>query len=233
MISNLDSIDNIYVAVADDHTLFRKGLIALVNNFSNSEEEKNFEVTVEAANGDELIADLAKISEEKFPDVLLLDHNMPGIKGVDLIPQLKEIHHDLRVILVSQHTEKPIIIHAMKNGAAGYLVKEAEPEEVNRAISSVRDQGYYFNEILSQALVSDLTKKQSIKKDPSDPNLLKPHELKTLEYLCQGLKAAEIGKKCFLSGRTIENHILTMRQKTNTPTNTGLVAWAFRNGWVE
>jgi len=212
--------EKLKIAIADDHPLFRQGMKAML------ELEGSFEVPFMAKNNDDLIQQL---KAGATADILILDIRMPGKSGIEILPRLVK-DFGLKVLMISMYGESSYILNAMKRGACGYLEKEAENEEVFRALKSVHETDYYLNEEMTKLVMKGLTQRHSLRYETKPIN---PQELETLEYICMGYSAKEIGKLVWKSHRTIEGLRRAMFKKTGTKNIATLVAWAFREGIVE
>src|SRR5215831_19507589 len=122
-------------AIAEDHPTFRKGIIATLAD------NPEFKLVLEAENGKELLDGLAK----NKPDVILLDIKMPEMDGIEATSQIRKMNEDVKIIIISMFDDDKYVIHLMEIGANGYLLKNAEPEEIKTAIFTAYENGYYFN----------------------------------------------------------------------------------------
>lgn len=213
-------MEKIKLVIADDHNLFRKGMVAMLNQIPD------FQLVGEAANGKELLDLLAKTQA----DIALLDLQMPVMDGVETTEHIHTQFPDLKVIIVSMHEEDRFIIHLLEKGVNGYLLKDSEPGEVENAIRRVMIDGYYYSDFVSKALHRKLVTRAS----PPPPTFnnkihLSTREREVLQYLCEGLSTLEISQKLFVSPRTVEGHRLRLLEKTTTRNTAGLVAYAFKN----
>src|SRR4051812_30823931 len=168
----------IRVALADDHTMFRKGIVGLLRSSGK------FEVVAEAGNGSELIEMIAALDQQ--PDVCLLDVNMPVLDGYDTLIALKKKYPDMKFLALTMYDHEFIIIKMLRNGANGYLLKEDDPDELKRAIEYIYHKDFYHSELVSGRLISIL--KQGV-----DYNqvLLTSNEQLFLEYCCTELTYKE------------------------------------------
>lgn len=213
----------IKIALVDDHTMFRKGLRALL------EESDEMQVVLEAGNGQEFLDALA----EAAVDLVLLDLDMPVMDGMKTLEVVKADHPDLKVIILSMHQDEPMILHLMRSGAHGYLIKESEPEEVELAIHSVMESGFYFNDKVSRIMLAGLVKKQVVKPRLRGGVELTRREMEVLREVCLGLTNAEIADKLFLSPRTVEGHRKNILEKTGARNTAAMVIYAIKQGWID
>lgn len=210
------------LAIADDHELFRKGFISMLSGVPD------FEFVLEAANGQEL---LDKIGDHP-PDIVLMDLQMPVMDGMQATEILLEKYPDVKVIVVSMYDEDRFIIHMLEKGVQGYLLKDTSPDEVEKAIRRVAEEGFYYSDFVSRAMhrkmVSRLPNKQPF--FPNATNVgLSNREQEVLQLLCDGLSTSEISDKLFISSRTVEGHRLRILEKTGTKNTAAAVAFAYKN----
>ncbi len=215
--------DNIFVGIAEDQSLFRECLVSLLNCF------EGIKVNVEAANGAELLERLYLAAPT--PHVVLLDLTMPVMNGLDTTRQLKKLFPDIKIIILSVHSEERHIVHMVGEGVNGYLVKNSELSEVVDAVKAVESKGFYFNESVLRAIHAGMNHKQEKNYDPKSP--LTPREREILEYICQEYTTQEIADKLFLSVRTVDGHRNNLLEKTGSRNTAGLVIYAVRNNLLE
>jgi DNA-binding NarL/FixJ family response regulator len=209
----------INVIITDDHKLFRKGIIALLEDFDFIGE------TNEASNGAELLALLAKI--KTLPDVVLLDLRMPVMDGVEAHKQIRKLYPEIKVIILTMEDDEQYILHLISEGVNGYLLKNADPDEMEKAILKVVENGYYFSENISTLVVKGM-----VKKDTSEavPNLdFNERELQILELICKEFTASEIAEELNLSVRTVEGYRQKLIDKAGVKNVAGLVIFAVKN----
>ncbi|GHE67805.1 MULTISPECIES: response regulator transcription factor [Roseivirga] len=213
----------IRVAIADDHKLFREGLRFLMDQMDN------LEVVFEASNGRELLETIA----EHQTDVLLLDLDMPEVDGLEALKQLRPIQPDLGIIILTMHSDAKMVAYLMELGANSYLLKDTSPEEFQKAITSVVEEGFYFNKMVSQAMLGGL--KGQVKKKPSlgYRESLTSREIEVLELICQEYTAKEIAEKLFISHRTVEGHRKNLIDKLGVKNTAGLIVKAIKEDLVQ
>lgn len=220
------SEDTIHVAIAEDQRLFRECLVSLLNGF------ERIKVNVEVANGKELLANLYVVAPT--PQVVLLDLTMPEMNGLETTRQLKKLFPDIKIIILSVHSEERHIVHMVSEGVNGYLVKNAELSEVVQAVNSVHEKGFYFNEAMLRAIHMGMANKHEKSYNPNSP--LTAREKEILELICQEHTTQEIAEKLFLSVRTVDRHRNNLLEKTGARNTAGLVIYALRHdlfkfGW--
>jgi DNA-binding NarL/FixJ family response regulator len=206
--------------VADDHTLFREGLVRLLDM------QPTIEVAVQAANGAEL---LEKISQQSV-DVVLMDIDMPVMGGVAATRRIVEEGLDTKVIALSMHGNREFYFEMVAEGAKGFLLKSSELHEVVTAIESVCEGGSYFSQELLQMLVSQLRPANALGQE-GEP--LSERETEVLIEICRGYSNQEIADKLFISKRTVDKHRANILEKTGCRNTANLVYFAIKHKLIE
>ncbi|WP_435353885.1 response regulator [Emticicia sp. SJ17W-69] len=213
-------MSKIQIAVVDDHSLFRKGMISILQQVID------FEVVMEATNGQEF---LDKLPTQAI-DVVLMDLQMPVLDGIKTTEIVRAKYPETKVLILSMHDEDQFVLHLMEIGANGYLLKDTDPEEVEKAIRKVYETDIYFSDFVSKIMLRKMNRKtQQENKIFNYKTDLSERELQVLKYICEGLTTAEIGDIVALSPRTVEGHRLRMMEKLGLKNTAGLVAFAIRN----
>lgn len=214
----------IRVMIADDHRLFRTGMVAVLK------EIKGITVINEAGNGKEL---LTKLIHEQ-PDVILMDIKMPEMDGIEATEIVINRYPDVKVIMLTMHDDEQFITHMVDLGAHGYLLKNADVTELELAIHKVMKQGYYFNDKVSEVLLTSLIgKKAKMDKKKKNGLNLSKREHEVLQLICEGFTNSEIAEKLFLSTRTVEGYRYKLCDKVGVKNTAGLVRYAIKNGLVD
>lgn len=216
----MGKVDKLRVLVTDDHTLFRKGTMMLVNNFDEVSEVND------ASNGKEALDELSKNTY----DILLLDLDMPVLDGWETSKKVISQFPHVKIIMISMHESLQTISDLIEIGVHSYLLKSAEPEEVHKAIISVINNDFYYNQLVSQALHKKIQKDGIEKKSIPSKADISARETEVLQLICQELTMKEIGEKLFISEQTIHTHRKNLMKKTKAKNAVGLVKFAFQNG---
>lgn len=214
-------IKNIQVGVADDHTLLRTALARLINSF------ENYKVIFEAGNGQEV---KDKLTKHVIPDIMLLDVNMPEIDGYETAKWIYKNYPQVKVLALSMFSDEAIIIRMLRLGAKGYIMKNAEPEELKLALDSVLQKDFYLSELISGKIISGLHKDMD---NPHEPVSLTEKEKEFLKWVCSELTYKDIAAKMFVSPRTVDDYRNSLFEKLNVKTRVGLVIFAIKHGMVE
>ena len=215
----------IKLALVDDHSLFRRGIASILGQVAD------FDLVLEASNGQEFIDKIPR----RMPDVVLLDLQMPILDGTATAEYLREHFPLIKIIILTMHDEDRMVVHLLEKGVSGYLLKDSDPGEVEKAIRRVMTDGVYLNDFVSRAMLRKMTNKTTTVKQSMLYNskiLLSEREKEVLKLICEGLSTLEISDKIFLSPRTVEGHRLRILEKTGTKNTAGMVAYAFKNELV-
>jgi len=194
------------VVIADDHALFREGLKRILSL------EKNVLVVGEASRGDEVI----KVVERTKPDVLLLDLKMPKGDPVQTLLELGERNPAIRVLILTAFSEEENILNAAKGGARGYLLKGVSSSTLLQAIKTVHAGGVWIDKEVPAAEAFEEIVRQSAKRpEPVNETIksLTKRELEILRLVAEGLTNDEIGKKIFISEKTVKTHLTNIFDK--------------------
>jgi DNA-binding NarL/FixJ family response regulator len=210
-----------HIALVDDHTLLRNGLAALVGSF------EGYSVLFEAGNGKEFIEQLKTYPA---PDIVLLDITMPEMNGLETAGWLKKNLPGVKILVLSVMDVDSIIISMLKKGARGYILKDSKPAVFREALDSIRDTGFYINELVSNKMLNYVIQKDGILQETSLVSELTENELTFLQLACTEMTYKEIARKMKLSPRTIDGYRDELLKKLNVQSRIGLVIFAIKNG---
>lgn len=209
----------IKVMVVDDHELVRTGVARILND------APGIRVVGEAASGEEALS----IAEQKQPDVLLMDISMPGIGGLEATRKLVQSHAQLRIIVVSVHSEEPFPSRTMAAGASGYLTKGCAVDEIIAAIKAVHAGDRYIG--------ADVAQKMALKMTPggelSPFDALSPREMQVMLMLTQGLRLQVISDKLCLSPKTVSTYRHRLYEKLGVASDVDLARLAMSYGLID
>ncbi len=207
------------IVLADDHDVVRRGLQFIL------ETESDFEVVGEAADGLETV----RIVEQLQPDVLVVDVMMPGLSGLEVSRRVAEIAPRTNVVVVSMYANEAYVMEAIQSGAKAYVLKNSTQDELIPAVRKAAIGRRYISEALADTIEAYMKKaKDGIVSDSYE--MLSNREREVLHLAAEGLTNAEIGKRLFLSPRTIEDHRSSMMHKLGLRTHVDLVRYALRRG---
>jgi len=209
------------VLLADDHRLVRAGIRSLL------EELDNVEVVAEAGDGRETL-DLIR---DTNPNVALVDVAMKGLNGLDVVAHVTRDHPQVKVVILSMHTNEEYVLQALKNGAAGYLIKDAATEELRLALQAVGKGETYLSPVISKGVVDNLIALSS-GDNPEAPSLLTPRQREILQLIAEGKSTKEIAAVLGVSVKTVETHRTQLMNRLDIHDIAGLVRYAIRTGLV-
>lgn len=216
-------MDQIRVGIADDHKIFRKGVILSLRQYTN------ISFVLEAENGEELIEKLAV----EQPDVVLMDLRMPGKDGIDTTKEVSRRFPDIKILILTMYEDERFVSHLMENGANGYLLKNADPVEIKKAILEVMVRGYYLNNFVNRVLLKKSTAKNKIIPSLNSEIVLSDKEKEVIQLLCMEYTASEIAQKMEISTRTVESIKDRLMERFGTKNTAGLVFFAVKNNLID
>ena len=210
----------IRVVIADDHVLFRAGVRGLLRSFGG------IEVVGEAADGHEAVA----LAAAQRPGVLLMDIGMPGLNGIDALARVRAVLPTLQVIILSMHTGEEHVMRALKAGAAGYLLKSAQPDELERAVRQVARGEPYLSPAVSKHVVQSYARGGQ---GGTALERLTPRQREVLQLIAEGYTTKAIAARLKISVKTVETHRAQLMERLEIRDVVGLVRFALRRGLVD
>jgi len=213
------------LALVDDHTLFRKGLISLIEMVGNQ-----YSILFEADNGIDL---QQKIKKDNPPDIILMDINMPGMDGFASVGWLNENYPLIKILVVSMIEKEETIVKMLKLGVKGYLCKDVEPKELGEALNAIINKGFYYTDFITGKLVHSLQNGQEVSAKNNALNLMNDREKDFLQLACSEYTYNEIAAKMFLSPKTIDGYRNSLFEKLNVKSRVGLALFAVKHGLVQ
>lgn len=209
------------IVVADDHHVVRQGLRTLL------EAEPGFRIIGEAGDG----LEAARLVERLKPDVLVLDLMMPGLNGLEVTRQVNKCSPQTRVVVLSMYANEPYVMEALRHGAAGYVLKEANTTELVQAVREVANGRRYLSPPLSERAIEAYVKKaKAVALDPYET--LTTREREVLHLAAQGYSNTKIGVRLSVSPRTVETHRANVTRKLDLHKQTDLIRYALRRGII-
>lgn len=212
--------DLIRVVLADDHTVVRAGLKAVLGA------AKDIEVIGEAKTGREAVA----LAERFQPDVVVMDLSMPDMDGTAATKEIVEKGLTSRVLILTMHAEEDYLVTLMQAGAAGYLVKSAADRELVDAVRAIAHGDIYVRSSAARVLAKNLTKKDPAEQDRENFGKLTQRERDVLRLVAQGYSAPEIGTKLFISPKTVDTYKQRIQEKLGLAHRSDYVQLALKLG---
>lgn len=209
----------IRLVVVDDHALFRRGLVGLLND------SPGFSVVGEACNGREALP----IIEKEAPDVVLMDVNMPEMDGIQAVEKLREMKIPVRILMltISEHEED--LLAAIRLGADGYILKNIEPEDLRKSISHVaQGEGTLSPEVTGMVLKALARQGEAANQPP-----LSDRELEVLDCLSDGFTTGQIANNLFISENTVKTHVRHILEKLEASNRTEAVSKGLQLGLIQ
>lgn len=215
----------IKVLIVDDHTLFRRGIAAVLSN------QEELEVIGEASDGLEAIEKAKELS----PELILMDLNMPRCTGLEAIQALQAERPEINVLVLTVSETEEDLFAAIKYGARGYLLKKSEPEELIHAITSIAQGGVIISPLMATKLLTEFKDLSSgIEKKPpaAQDSDLTPRESEVLQLVAQGATNKEIADSLFISENTVKTHLQNIMEKLHLANRSQAAAYAIKKGLV-
>lgn len=209
------------VLIADDHSIVRQGLRALIDG------DKDFQLVGEADNGLEAV----RLVENLKPNLLVVDLMMPGLNGLEVARQTKEISPLTRIVVLSMYSDEAYVLEALRKGATGYVLKDAQSTDLLKALHAVAGGHHYLSPPLSERAIEVYARKAGSATLDLFETLTK-REREVLQLAAEGLSQNEIAQRLAISPRTSETHRANLMRKLGLQNQTDLVRFAIRRGIV-
>jgi two-component system, NarL family, response regulator NreC len=213
---------NFRVLIADDHGIVREGLRALL--------EKSPEIAVvgEASDGREAV----RLAAELHPNIVVMDIAMPMLNGVDATSQILSRDPEIKIIILSMHSDESYILRALSAGAKGYLLKDSAEGDILPAVQTVAKGRPYFSPVIASTLLDEYLQTMKKNKVRDSYDLLTEREKDVLQLLAEGKSNKEVAALLNLSPYTIESHRTSMMQKLNLHNTAEIVLYAVRKNII-
>jgi len=212
----------IRIVIADDHAVVRQGTRSLL------EREKDLEVVGEAADGEEAV----KIVDQLNPDVAIIDIAMPKLNGVEVTRQIKPRHPSTAVLILTAYDDDEYIFALLEAGAAGYLLKDVDSQEVVRAVRAVHTGESVLHPAIARKVISRLTSPATKVGEEKPTVELTEREMEVLKLAARGMSNSDIASKLFISMRTVQGHLSSIFNKLSVGSRTEAVFQAVKRGWL-
>jgi DNA-binding NarL/FixJ family response regulator len=204
------------IVLADDHAMIRQGLKVIL-------ESEGFQVVGEASNGTEAVA----VCQTTRPDVAVLDISMPLLNGLDAAQQIMNKRPQVKIVLLTAHTQERYVLESLRHGVTGYILKENAADELVHAVRAVSGGAIYLTSKVSRSVLQAFSEKTN---DPRDP--LSARERQVLQLIAEGKGMKEIGSLLGVSSRTADSHRTNIMSKLGLNDTASLVRYAIRIGLV-
>ena len=216
-------MDIIKVAIADDHKIFRKGVILSLRQYTN------IKFILEADNGEDLIS---AVTLEQ-PEVILMDLKMPVKDGIETTKYINKHFPAIKIIILTMYEDERFVGHLMDSGANGYLLKSTDPAEIKKAITDVMRTGFYLNNFVNKVLIKKNYAKQKFNPNLNSEVVISDREKEVLTLVCMEYTAMEIAQKMEISARTVEAIKDRLMERFGVKNSVGLVFYAMKNQLID
>jgi DNA-binding NarL/FixJ family response regulator len=215
--------EKVRIVLAEDHTILREGLRALLTA------DPNFEITGEAADGRAAV----RLVEKQIPDLILMDLSMPRMTGMDAIREIKKRYSQTKIIALTVHKTEEYLRTTLQAGADGYVLKDATHDELMMAIQSVLKGKTYLSPGVSGKVIEGYLEGKESQMPLSTLGLLSQREREVLKLIAEGYKNKEIATDLCISLKTVEKHRANLMKKLDLHNAAALTAYAIEQGLVE
>lgn len=219
----MKSSNALKIALVDDHNLFRKGLIKLIN-LGNTENKYN--ILFEADNG---IGLQEQMKNPPFPDIILMDIDMPDMNGFEAVEWLKRTHPGIKIIVISMFEDEKSILRMLRLGVKGFLSKDIEVEDMHNALETISNNGIYYSETATDVMSQSLNGQTR----PADGITLSENERTFLKHAATDLTYQQVADQMHLSVKTIDGYRESLFKRFNVKSRTTLVLSAIKRGIIE
>lgn len=219
----MQGIDEIRVLLADDHTVVRAGLKAVLGT------AKDIVVVGEARNGREAVDSAVRLK----PHVVVMDLSMDVLDGVAATRELRKLNPDARVLILTMHAEDEFLIPALDAGASGYLVKSAADRELVDAVRAVANGGQYLQAAAARTLAKELKRREGFQSEREQYNSLSDRERDIVRFVAAGYSAPEIGERLNISPKTVDTYKQRVGEKIGLTHRTDYVKLAVKLGLLD
>lgn len=212
----------IRVILAEDHTIVRKGLRALL------ESAMDIEVVAEAADGRmalDLVADMR-------PDVVVMDITMPLLNGLEATRQLKQQYPDLKIVILTMHSDEEYVFQSLRAGVDGYLIKQTAPNELVKAIRAAHQGDSYMSPTISKKVIAEYIRQAEKGLEPSSLERLTRREREVLQLVAEGHSMGQIAGLLYISEKTARVHRSHLMSKLDLHNTAELTLYAVRHGVI-
>lgn len=210
------------VALVDDHKLFRKGMVELINDFPG------FAVVSEAENGKEFTQNIA---HQNQPDIVLLDISMPVMDGFETAQWMEQRYPDVKILALSMHNDAETVMKMLKSGVNGYVLKNADPSEVEQALKALEKEESYYPNWVVKIIFEQLNKGGEPNKKKKEEVKLSEREITFLKLACSELPYKSFSPFLGVTTRVVESTREVLFKKLEVSSRVGLVLYAIKNGY--
>lgn len=214
---------NISLVIADDHEIFRDGLVLMLSK------QHSLSLKAQAEDGNELIEKV----KESNPDIVLTDIKMPRMDGIEATKYLTHHFPDVKIIALSMFDEENLIVDMLEAGAKGYLLKNADKQEILDAIENVYEGNVFYCKHTSARLAAMIVKSKFNPNHKKEAVVFNDREKDIIRLICLQCTAQQIGDRLFISKRTVEGYRTKILEKMNVKNTAGVVVYALKHDLIK
>jgi DNA-binding NarL/FixJ family response regulator len=211
----------IRLLLADDHRMLRQGL-------RRSLADEGFDIVGEASDGEEAV----RMAGELLPDVVLMDVSMPEMDGVEATRRIRAQHPSVRVVMLTMHADKEVLVEAIRAGADGYLVKDCSVDEVADAVRQAAAGQTTLTPEVAASMLVEVRRLDSAVPADSDDRVVSKREEEVLQLIADGCSTPEVAARLYISQKTVKNHLASIYEKLDARDRTQAVLQAVRRGII-
>jgi len=213
----------IKIILADDHRIFRDGIKSLLSDY------EFIDIIGEVSSGIELLNILKTLN----PDIVIVDITMQGISGIEAAEQISHLYTEIKIMILSMHTNEEFVTNSIKAGAKAYLPKDSSKEELIEAIKTLYEGGEYYSKLVSDNFMKNYFKKYKVEQNLKENDDLTQREIEILKLAANGVSNKEIADKLFISVKTVDAHKNHIMQKLKLKNTAEMVLYAVKNKIIE
>ena len=211
------------IIITEDHTILRQGLRVLLSS------DPDFKIVGEAEDGRESI----RLAETLLPDLILMDLSMPNMTGIEAIREIKKRSKDTKIVVLTVHKGEEYVLSALEAGADGYVLKDANRDELSTAIRKVLEGKRYLSPDISGKVIEGYLEGKNALRKKTSWDTLTPREREILKLIAEGYKNREIAEALFISPKTVGKHRANLMEKLDLHNAVALTVFAIEKGIVD
>ena len=211
------------IVIAEDHTILRQGLRALLSC------DPDFKIVGEAEDGRESV----RLAETLSPDLILMDLSMPKMTGMEAIGEIKKRSTGTKIVVLTVHTGEEYVLSALRSGADGYVLKDANRDELAAAIKKVLEGKRYLSPDISGKVIEGYLEGKQILRAKTSWDTLTQREREILKLIAEGYKNKEVAESLFISLKTVQKHRSNLMEKLDLHNTAALTVFAMEKGLVD
>ena len=211
------------IILTEDHTILRQGLRVLLSS------DPDFKIVGEAEDGRESI----RLAETLLPDLILMDLSMPNMTGIEAIREIKKRSTDTKIVVLTVHRGEEYVLSALEAGADGYVLKDANHDELTTAIRKVLEGKRYLSPDISGKVIEGYLEGKNALRKKTSWDTLTPREREILKLIAEGYKNREMAEALFISPKTVQKHRANLMEKLDLHNAVALTVFAIEKGIVD